>query len=343
MYVHIPFCAARCDYCDFATWTDRAHLVDDYVDACVRDLERRGARRPRRACSSAAARRRCSTRAALTAHPRRHPARRRRRGDGRVQPRLGRRREAARVPRRGREPGVVRRAVDARRTCSPRSGAPTIPTTSPAPSTGARDAGIERINLDLIYGTPGETRRRLGGDARRRARARARARERLRAHRRAGHAARPGGGGGRAGRARRRRPGHQVRGRRRPARRRRARPGTRSRTGPGPGDECRHNLLYWEGGDYAAIGCAAHGHTRPAAALVERAHARALHRRGRRRARRPRPASEILDRRRPPGEATVLALRTARRDQARRRRRPILSQWSSCIDELDRRRPRWTR
>ncbi len=23
-YVHIPFCAARCDYCDFATWTDRA-------------------------------------------------------------------------------------------------------------------------------------------------------------------------------------------------------------------------------------------------------------------------------------------------------------------------------
>ena len=49
VYVHIPFCAARCDYCDFATWTDRAHLVDAYVDACVRDLERRalGARRHR--------------------------------------------------------------------------------------------------------------------------------------------------------------------------------------------------------------------------------------------------------------------------------------------------------
>ena len=27
-----------------------------------------------------------------------------------------------------------------------------------------------------------------------------------------------------------------------------------------PGEECRHNLLYWDQGDYAAIGCAAHGH-----------------------------------------------------------------------------------
>ena len=38
VYVHIPFCAARCDYCDFATWTDRGHLVEAYVDACVADL-----------------------------------------------------------------------------------------------------------------------------------------------------------------------------------------------------------------------------------------------------------------------------------------------------------------
>ena len=43
MYVHIPFCAARCDYCDFATWTDRAHLIDAYVDACVSDLHARRA------------------------------------------------------------------------------------------------------------------------------------------------------------------------------------------------------------------------------------------------------------------------------------------------------------
>jgi putative oxygen-independent coproporphyrinogen III oxidase len=41
VYVHIPFCARRCDYCDFATWTDREHLVDAYVDACVTDVRRR--------------------------------------------------------------------------------------------------------------------------------------------------------------------------------------------------------------------------------------------------------------------------------------------------------------
>ncbi len=40
VYVHIPFCATRCDYCDFATWTDRDALVDDYVEACRADLAR---------------------------------------------------------------------------------------------------------------------------------------------------------------------------------------------------------------------------------------------------------------------------------------------------------------
>lgn len=35
VYVHIPFCSHRCDYCAFATWTDRAHVADRYVDAVV--------------------------------------------------------------------------------------------------------------------------------------------------------------------------------------------------------------------------------------------------------------------------------------------------------------------
>ena len=33
VYVHIPFCAKRCDYCAFATFTDRHHLQSEYVQA----------------------------------------------------------------------------------------------------------------------------------------------------------------------------------------------------------------------------------------------------------------------------------------------------------------------
>ena len=38
VYVHVPFCAKRCDYCAFATWTDRAHLMESYTAACVAEL-----------------------------------------------------------------------------------------------------------------------------------------------------------------------------------------------------------------------------------------------------------------------------------------------------------------
>ena len=38
VYVHIPFCASRCDYCAFATWTDRHHLIDEYLDAVHADI-----------------------------------------------------------------------------------------------------------------------------------------------------------------------------------------------------------------------------------------------------------------------------------------------------------------
>ena len=39
-YVHIPFCSSRCDYCAFATWTDRAHLMEDYVKAVRVEIHR---------------------------------------------------------------------------------------------------------------------------------------------------------------------------------------------------------------------------------------------------------------------------------------------------------------
>jgi oxygen-independent coproporphyrinogen-3 oxidase len=39
VYVHIPFCRERCDYCAFATYTDRDYLMERYVDACLLDLQ----------------------------------------------------------------------------------------------------------------------------------------------------------------------------------------------------------------------------------------------------------------------------------------------------------------
>jgi oxygen-independent coproporphyrinogen-3 oxidase len=38
VYVHVPFCGRRCDYCAFATWTDRHHLMADYAAACRREV-----------------------------------------------------------------------------------------------------------------------------------------------------------------------------------------------------------------------------------------------------------------------------------------------------------------
>lgn len=39
VYLHIPFCARRCEYCAFATWTDRHHLQDPYLDALRTEID----------------------------------------------------------------------------------------------------------------------------------------------------------------------------------------------------------------------------------------------------------------------------------------------------------------
>ena len=40
VYLHIPFCAKRCDYCAFATFTDRHHLMSTYLEAMRIDIRR---------------------------------------------------------------------------------------------------------------------------------------------------------------------------------------------------------------------------------------------------------------------------------------------------------------
>lgn len=38
LYIHIPFCRERCTYCAFNTFTDRAHLMEDYVKAICQEI-----------------------------------------------------------------------------------------------------------------------------------------------------------------------------------------------------------------------------------------------------------------------------------------------------------------
>ncbi|MFM7127574.1 MAG: radical SAM family heme chaperone HemW [Actinomycetota bacterium] len=40
VYVHIPFCRHRCDYCAFATFTDRDHVMVEYLRALQQDIAR---------------------------------------------------------------------------------------------------------------------------------------------------------------------------------------------------------------------------------------------------------------------------------------------------------------
>jgi oxygen-independent coproporphyrinogen-3 oxidase len=260
VYVHIPFCAARCDYCDFATWTDRGHLVDSYVDACIVDIGRRRSEG--------------------------HPAATSVFFGGGTPSLL----EAAQLVR---ILDAIERTADAEVTveCNPdsvdaaklaayhragvnrlsfgvQSMAPHVlaalgRTHDPANVTRAialaREAGFERINVDLIYGTPGETR-----DDWRATLAGAVALDvpHVSAYALTVEPATPLGLRVAAGAAA---PDDDVQ----------ADCYLLADEMLGaagldwyevsnwarPGEECRHNLLYWSEGEYLGIGCAAHGHT----------------------------------------------------------------------------------
>lgn len=264
LYVHIPFCAHRCDYCDFATWTDRAHLIDAYVDACVTDVGRRVAAGTLTPVSSVffgggtpsllpaehlarilnAVPRTSGAEVTVECNPDSttvedlHVLA----GAGVNRVSIGvqsMRTHVLRALNRTHDPDNVTRAVDA-----------------------AHAAGIDRVNLDLIYGTPGETvadwHATVEG-------ALALEPEHVSAYALTVEPGTPLGKAVAAGTA--------------PA------PDDDDQadkyvivddllTAAGlgwyeisnwarPGGECRHNLLYWSDADYVAIGCAAHGKTGP--------------------------------------------------------------------------------
>jgi oxygen-independent coproporphyrinogen-3 oxidase len=262
VYVHVPFCAHRCDYCDFATWTDRGYLIDAYVDACVTDLERRQAdtRRPATSVFFGG-----GTPSLL---PGEHLAR--------ILDAIDRTPDAEVTVEcnpdsvdAGKLATYARAGVN-RLSFGVQSMVPHVlaglgrthdPANVERAIRGARDAGFARINVDLIYGTQGESlvdwRRSLDGVI-------ALGVEHVSAYALTVEPA-------------------TVLGRQVAA-------GVRAPTdddyqadayaladdvltaaGFGwyevsnwarSGESCRHNLLYWHEGEYLAIGCAAHGHTR---------------------------------------------------------------------------------
>ena len=260
VYVHIPFCASRCDYCDFATWTDRDHLVDTYVDACVTDLAQRhadgypvatsvffGGGTPSLLPSDRLVRILdaidCTGDAEVTVecNPDSVDA------------------EKLRAYRRG---GVNRLSFGVQ-SMVPHVLAALGRTHDPANVTRAialaRDAGFARINVDLIYGTPGETvddwRTTLEGAV-------ALGVSHVSAYALTVEPATPLGLRVAAGAAA---PDDDLQAD--------AYLLADERLGAAglewyevsnwarPGEECRHNLLYWSEGEYLGIGCAAHGHT----------------------------------------------------------------------------------
>jgi putative oxygen-independent coproporphyrinogen III oxidase len=262
VYVHVPFCAARCDYCDFATWTDRAHLVQAYVDACATDIRGRVASGQLTVASSvffgggtpsllswqqlstilreiplgadAEVTAECNPDSVDDAKLTGYAASGVNRVSFGVQSMRG---HVLHALGRTHDPDNVAKAVSM-----------------------ARRAGLQRLNVDLIYGTPGESLddwRATLEDAL------ALGPDHVSAYALTVESGTP--------------LGRMV------AEGRRAAPDdddqadkyamtddALARAGfpwyeisnwARPGEECRHNELYWHGGEYLGIGCAAHGHT----------------------------------------------------------------------------------
>ena len=282
VYVHVPFCRERCDYCAFATYTDRDHLMERYADACVLEVQRAfgaadlapptsvffGGGTPSRLHPDTLTRildaipRAPGAEVTVECNP-----------EDADEAHLGAYRRA----------GVTRVSFGLQSTQAhvlAGLGRRDVPHAAETIAAAVHDAGFTTWNLDLIFGAATES----DGDW-------AATLEHVLAldhpppHLSAyGLTVEPGTP---LAADAARHPDDDAE-----ARRYEHAEAVLSAAGyhweeisnwARPGHECRHNHLYWEQGDYVGIGSAAHSH-RAGDALVERAHARPLHRRRRRRA-----------------------------------------------------------
>ena len=41
LYIHIPFCARKCRYCDFVSWSGMEDSWEPYINAVIKELEQK--------------------------------------------------------------------------------------------------------------------------------------------------------------------------------------------------------------------------------------------------------------------------------------------------------------
>ena len=39
IYVHIPFCQKKCDYCDFVSYSNKESKMEEYIQAVIKEIE----------------------------------------------------------------------------------------------------------------------------------------------------------------------------------------------------------------------------------------------------------------------------------------------------------------
>ena len=157
LYVHLPFCAHRCGYCDFVTLVGRHGEHGGYVEALLAELElERGLLAPRLETIFLGGGTPTFTEPAalerLLA-----PLPDGGRGDGRGEPRDGDARARQRFCARNRCQSCVDRRTIFQHVPSGRAGAACGPEDVRRAVHVLRDAGFDNISLDLLYGIPGQT------------------------------------------------------------------------------------------------------------------------------------------------------------------------------------------